>query len=178
MKITRRWHLAVLFLAITACATIPIYNSDPATQTVENELFKVDLEPHLASGKHYFDSFRYVFVNKSDQELKIDWQNTFFLKNGVKFGRWGMDDFDLEELQERREQPLIPVAPGSTVSGIIYPLKLIAKRNWTAISRDEVAKERGIIPESESGMLLAVRQGDRIIRERLVCRISIDRMRK
>jgi hypothetical protein len=172
------WCLAMLFLVFTGCATVPVYTSDPATQIVENEFFTVELEPHLASGKSYFDSFRYVFVNKSDQDLEIDWQNTFYLKNGVKSGRWGMEEFTVEQLQERRDHPLIRVAPGNTLAGLIFPLNMIAKRSWTEISRDELSKQRGIIPESDSGMLLTVRQGNRVIRERLVCQISISHMQK
>jgi hypothetical protein len=178
MKMIKSCFNITLILVLTGCATVPVYTSEPATQTVENDIFAVELEPHLASGKSYFDSFRYVFVNKTDQELQIDWQNTFFLKNGTRFGRWGMEGFTIEQLQEKREHPLIRVAPGSTISGIIFPLKLIAKRNWTAVSRDEIAKQLGIIPESESGMLLTVRQGDQVISEQLICRISISHMRK
>ena len=178
MKNKWHWCLAITFLVFTGCATVPVYTSDPTTQMVENELFTVELEPHLASGKSYFDSFRYVFVNKSDRILEIDWQNTFFLKNGVRFGRWGMEEFTVDQLEENRAHPRIAVAPGETTSGLIFPLKLIAKRNWTDISRDEIAKQVGIIPESESGMLLTVRDGDRVIREKLVCRISISKMRE
>ena len=178
MKNKCYWCLAITFLVFTGCATVPVYTSDPATQIVENELFTVELEPHLASGKNYFDSFRFVFVNKSGRDLEIDWRNTFYLKNGAKFGRWGNEKLTVAQLQEDREHPRIAVAPGETVSGLIFPLKLIAKRNWTAVSRDEIAKKVGIIPESESGLLLTVRQDDRVIQERIVCRISITEMRK
>jgi hypothetical protein len=119
-----------------------------------------------------------VFVNKSDTDLEIDWQNTFYLKNGAKFGRWAMDELTIEDIQEEREQPRIKVVPGNTLSGLIYPMKLIAKRSTTAVSRDEPFKRRGIIPESESGMLLTVRQGDRVFREKLICQIKITNMRK
>ena len=110
--------------------------------------------------------------------LEIDWQNTFYLKNGARFGRWAKDELTIEDIQEKREQPRIEVAPGNTLSGLIYPIKLIAKRSTTAISRDEPFKRRGIIPESESGMLLTVRQGDRVIREKLICQIKITNMRR
>ncbi len=183
MKKKWYWRLMVVFLFLTGCATVPVYTSDPTTQTVENDLFVMELEPHLAPGKNYFDSFRYVFVNKSDTNLEIDWQNTFYLKNGARFGRWAKDELTIEDIQEKREQPRVEVAPGNTLSGLIYPMKLIAKRSTTAlvptdIARDEPFKRRGIIPESDSGMLLTVRQGDRVIREKLTCRITITEMRK
>jgi hypothetical protein len=178
MRIKWHWLLAITFLVFTGCATVPIYTSDPTTQIVENDLYRVELEPHLASGKNYFDSFRFVFVNKSDRILEMDWKNTFFLKNGVKFGRFGMEEFTVDQLEETREHPRVAIAPGETVSTLIFPLRLIAKRNWTDVSRDEIAKQVGIIPESESGMLLTVRDSERVMREKLVCRIAITEMQK
>ncbi len=172
------WCLMAIFLLLTGCATVPVYTSDPATQTAENELFVVELEPHLKSGTSYFDSFRYVFVNKTSTDLVIDWDNTFFLKNGARFGHWGWKGMTVEQYQDVVDQPQITVKGGDTLSGLIFPLNLMAKRNLLEVSRDEPAPRPGIIPESESGMLLTVRQGDRVIRERLLCRISISHMRK
>ena len=34
------------------------------------------------------------------QALMLDWQNTFYLKNGKRFGRWGWKGMTLEQLQE------------------------------------------------------------------------------
>jgi hypothetical protein len=178
MKKNWYWRSMVIFLVFTGCATVPVFTSDPTTQSVENELFVVELEPHLASGRSFFNSFRYVFVNKSDTDLELDWQNTFYLKNGVRFGRWGMKGMTLEQLRELEKQPLITIAPGDTLSGLIFPLSLIAKRSRTAISRDEPTVSPGIIPESESGMDLTVLQGDRVIREKLICRIAVSHMQK
>ena len=172
------WPLMVIFLIFTGCATVPVYTSNPTTQKVENDLFEVELEPHLAPGKHYFDSFRYVIVNRSDKDLVLDWEKTFYLKNGKRFGHWGWKGMALEQLQEVVKQPLITIEPGDTISELIFPLKMIARSNYTAIMRDEPNVDLGIIPESESGMLLTVRQGGKVIRETLTCTISISHMRK
>ena len=171
-------RLMVIFLILTGCATVPVYTSEPTTQTVQNDFFLVELEPHLASGKNYFESFRYVFVNKSNTDLMLDWQNTFYLKNGKRFGRWGWKGMTLEQLQELEKQPQFTVAPGDTISGLIFPLSMVAKRGFTEIQRDEPTARYGIIPESESGMLLTVRQGERVFREKLICRISVSHMTK
>ena len=171
-------RLVVIFLVLTGCATVPVYTSDPTTATVENETFTVELEPHLKSGTNYFDSFRYVLVNNSDRDLIIDWQKTFYLKNGARFGHWGWKGMSLEQLQDLVDQPQITIEAGDTLSGLIFPLKMIAKRSVTEVSRDEPAPRPGIIPESESGMLLTVRQGERVFREKLICRISVSHMTK
>ena len=173
----KHWRLMVLFIFFAGCATVPVYTSDPATDTVKNEFFVAELEPHLASGKHYFDSFRYVFTNISKRDLQIDWQNTLYIKNGKKFGHFGREGLTVEQLKEREELPLITVAPGNTLSVLIFPLRLIAKRNPMEIDRGSRIS-LGIIPESESGMRLTVRQGKRVIREELKLRITITEMRK
>ncbi len=178
MKKNWHWCVMVIFWVFIGCATVPVYTSDPTTATVENEFFLVELEPHLKSGTNYFDSFRYVLVNKSDTDLILDWQNTFYLKNGARFGHWGWKGMSPEQLQDLVDQPQITIEAGDTLSGLIFPLKMIAKRNITEVSRDEPAPRPGIIPESESGMLLTVRQGERVFREKLICRISVTHMTK
>jgi hypothetical protein len=172
------WHLMVMFFIFTGCATVPVYTSNPATHTFQNDVFVGELEPILASGKHYFDSFRFVLTNTSNTDLQIDWQNTFYLHNGEKFGRWGAENLTIEELQEKEDLPLITVAPGNTLSRIIFPLRLIARSTLAEKTGDDAKISRGIIPEGESGILLTVRQGGREIREELKFRITITQMKK
>jgi hypothetical protein len=171
-----------MFLIFTGCATtlstVPVYTSNPATHTFQNDVIAGELKPQLAPGKNYFDSFRYEFTNVSNTDLQIDWQNTFYLQNGNEFGRWGMDDLTIEELSEKKELPLVTVAPGNTLSGLIFPLRLIARSTLAQKTGDRPVISRGIIPEGESGMLLTVRQGGREIREELKFRITITQMRE
>jgi hypothetical protein len=172
------WHLMVIFLIFTGCATVPVYTSNPATHTFQNDVIVGELEPILASGKHYFDSFRFVLTNRSNTDLQIDWQNSFYLLNGKKFGRWGTEDLTVEDLQRKEKPPLVTVAPGNTVSGLIFPLQLIARSSLSQKTGSAPTISRGIIPEGESGLLLTVRQGGREIREELNFRIKVTQMKK
>jgi hypothetical protein len=178
----RYWRLVVMFLIFTGCAstttTVPVYTSNPATHTFQNDVLAGELKPQLAPGKNYFDSFRYEFTNISNTDLQIDWQNTFYLHNGNKFGRWGKDDLTIDELQEKKKLPLVTVAPGNSLSGLIFPLRMIARGTLAEVTDNDPKISRGIIPEGESGMLLTVRQGGREIREELEFRISITQMQK
>ena len=173
----RYWRLIVMFLIFTGCAstatTVPVYTSNPATHTFQNDVLAGELKPQLAPGKNYFDSFHYEFTNISTTDLQIDWQNTFYLHNGKKFGRWGKDDLTIEELSEKKELPLVTVAPGDSLSGLIFPLGLIARSTLAEVERNKPKVSRGIIPEGESGMLLTVRQGGREIQEEMKFRITI-----
>ncbi len=176
------WFLMVMFLISTGCATtsptVPVYTSNPATHTFQNDVFAGELKPQLAPGKNYFDSFRYEFTNVSNTDLQIDWQNTLYLQNGIEFGRWGMDDLTMEELSEKKELPLVTVAPGNTLSGLIFPLRLIARSTLAEVDGTDSKISRGIIPEGESGMLLTVRQGGREIQEEMKFKIGINQKRE
>jgi hypothetical protein len=175
------WRLIIMFFIFTGCATVPVYTSNPATHTFQNDVFVGELEPQLASGKDYFDSFRFVFTNTSNADLHIDWENTFYIHNGEKFGPWGAEGWTIDQLLEKEKLPpesLITVAPGNTLSRIIFPLRLFARSSLAEKTGDDAKVSRGIIPEGESGMLLTVRQGDREIREELKFRITITQMQK
>jgi hypothetical protein len=174
------WRLMFLFLIFTGCATAtaPVYTSNPASHTFQNDVFAGEMEPQLAPGKDYFDSFRLVFTNKTNTDLQIDWQNSFYLLNGKKFGRWGTEDLTVEDLQRKEKPPLVTVAPGNTVSGLIFPLQLIARSSLSQKTGSAPTISRGIIPEGESGLLLTVRQGGREIREELNFRIKVTQMKK
>jgi hypothetical protein len=181
MKKNGHWLLITMFLIFTGCATVPVYTSKPATHTFQNDVFVGELEPQLASGKDYFDSFRFVFTNTSKADLHIDWENTFYIHNGKKFGGWGAEGWTIEQLLEKEKfppEPLITVAPGNTLSRIIFPLRLIARSTLAEKTGDDAKISRGIIPEGECGMLLTIRQGDREIREELKFRITITQMQK
>jgi hypothetical protein len=145
----------------------------PTAHTFRNDVLAGELKPQLAPGKNYFDSFLYEFTNVSDTDLQIDWQNTLYLQNGKEFGRWGMDDLTIEELSEKKELPIVTVAPGNTLSGLIFPLRLIAMSTLAQKTGDKPVISRGIIPEGESGMLLTVRQDGREIQEEMKFKIAI-----
>lgn len=182
MKKNGHWLLITMFLIFTGCATtVPVYTSKPAKHAFQDDVFVGELEPQLAVGKNYFDSFRFVLTNKSDTDLQIDWKNTFYLHNGKKFGRWGSENWTVEQLLEKEQQPvdpLITVAPGTTLSRIIFPLRLVARSTLAEKTGDDAKISRGIIPEGESGILLTVRQGDREIQEELEFSITVTQMRQ
>jgi hypothetical protein len=69
-----------------------------------------------------------------------------------------------------RSKPFIPLAPGDTITRVIFPKKLVARAS--AMSKGGVQYTQGALPEGENGILLSVRQNGKVIREKMVVSIE------
>jgi hypothetical protein len=68
-----------------------------------------------------------------------------------------------------RSKPLVAVAPGGAITGVIFPKKLVGR--GAAMTKGGVQYTRGALPEGENGLLLVVRQNGMVIREKMVVNI-------
>lgn len=87
MKI-KIWSVLVLLIVLTACApTKKIKNwvSSPSVQKGGNKSFEARFEP-LKGDKKFFVSFRLSVMNKTDKNLKIDWNKTRYIYKGQPHG--------------------------------------------------------------------------------------------
>jgi hypothetical protein len=156
---------------LTGCATAEVYSSSPTVQKVSNPYFDAQLEPQAKEGKQFFNAFRLVLINKTNGDLKIDWEKTYYLLNGRKHGRFAWEGIDWEEYEKRNTQPLITIAPGSTFSKVIFPIKLIGRGNVFS-SRTTTKYTRGVLPPGDNGIYLAIRQDEKEIDEKLILNIT------
>ena len=166
------WGIIFICLAfsLTGCAAGQVYSSSPAVQKTSNDSFNVELEPQLQEGQNFFTSFRFVLTNKTNKDLHLDWENTFYLFNGRRRGRFLWEGVDWEALKQIRNQPLVPVAAGDTVTAVVFP-KSLTGRAPKRTSTDR-RYTRGPLPVGENGMFLVVRQNGREMRERIVVTIA------
>ena len=163
--------IGVCFVFIlTGCAGVEIYTSNPMVQRVTNEYFTAELEPQLKPGQNFFATFRFVLTNRTNKELQIDWENTYYLLNGRRNGRFLWEGVTWDGLKEIRSKPLIPVAPGDTFTSIIFPKNLVGR--GSAMATGGVQYTQGALPEGENGILLIIRQNGMVLREKMV--ISIE----
>lgn len=116
-----------LVLIVTGCAAVEVYSSSPAVQKMSNNYFNVELEPQHQEGQNFFTSFRFVLTNKTKKDLHVDWENTFYLLNGRRSGRFLWEGVDWEALKKIRNQPLVPVAAGDTVTAVVFPKSLAGR---------------------------------------------------
>ncbi len=169
--------IAIFSLILTGCAKEQIYSSSPPVRTVSNDLYEVQLEPLKAERYNYYNSFRFVFTNKTGKDLIIDWSDTFYLQNKRKYGLFGWQGLTFEELKGLKEEPDLTVAGGKTEMSVIFPLKLLGwkqRRESMKSNQPEAGFSLGVITPGVNGMSLAVRQDGKLLREKILLTISLD----
>jgi len=177
MKTGTALGVCIVLLVFTGCAHEQIYNSNPAMRTVSADFFKASLEPLKAEGYNYYNTFRFVFTNKSGQGLIIDWSDTYYLQNKRRYGQFGWQGLTFEHLKGLKEEPELTVAAGKTISVVIFPLKLIGWKEEGVRKKNqsiEAGFTNGIIPAGQNGMSLAVRQGGKLLRKDILVTITLD----
>ncbi len=149
---------------------VEIYSSKPEIQRVSNDYFTAELEPQLKEGQGFFSTFRFVLTNNTDQELSLDWENSFYLLNGRRNGLFLWEGVTWDSLKEIRSQPLVVVAPGSTFTKVIFPTALVGRAS--IMIKGGVQYTQGALPGGENGIALVVRQDGKVISEKMVVTIS------
>jgi len=159
-----------LVFALAACAGVEVYTSNPKVRIVSNEYFTAEFEPQLKPGQNFFATFRFALTNKTNKELQIDWENTYYLINDQRSGRFLWEGVTWDGLKEIRDEPLITVAPGDTFTSVIFPKNLVGRTS--AMSKGGVQYTQGALPEGENGILLIVRQNGKVVRKKMVVSIK------
>jgi phospholipid-binding lipoprotein MlaA len=151
-------------------APVKVYSSEPEVQRLSNDYFTAELEPRLKEGQNFFATFRFVLTNKTNKEMSIDWENTFYLLEGRKNGLFLWEGVTWDSLKETRSQPLVRVGPGETFSEIIFPAAFVGRAS--AATPGGVEYTIGALPEGENGISLVVRQDGEVISEKMIVTIS------
>ncbi len=151
----------ILFLVTTGCATVKVYDVQPSYHRISSDEIDVLLEAQPAAGQNYFNSFRFVVTNKTDKPMEIDWLKTYYLLNGRKNGQFGWEGMTFKELEALTKNPSVTIGPGQTVTGVIFPIKLLARYNLQDAARlggpgPEGQFALGPLPAGKNGMLLSI----------------------
>jgi len=169
--------IAIFLLVLTGCAKEQIYSSSPPLQTASTSSFEVKLEPLKAEGYDYYNRFRYQFTNKTNGDLIIDWSETFYLRNGKKYGHFGWEGLTFEQLREVKEEPKITIAAGTKDAIEIFPAKLIGWKE-EGVRMKATTPEAGFtltpLPEGENGMSIAVLKDGKLLRKKIMVNITLN----
>ena len=169
--------ITIISLVLTGCAKEQIYSSSPPMQTVSTSSFEVKLEPLKAEGYDYYNRFRYQFNNKTNGDLVIDWSETFYLRNGKKYGHFGWKGLTFDVLREVKKEPKITIAPGKRDATELFPVKLIGWKE-DGVRMKATTPEAGFtltpLPEGENGMSIAVIEDGKLLRKKILVNIKMD----
>jgi hypothetical protein len=174
----RRMHGILIGLILLAgCASVRVYTTDPAARQVNSAHFDVLLQPQLAAGNTYFNSFRFVITNKTDKPFSVDWDDSYFLLDGRRQGQFGWPGMSVDELRTLQKNPVSIVAPGETRAGVIFPIQLLDRKRLRDGVRpgsgDTVGQALlGALPEGVTGMEVTVNLDGDPVRETLTLQIT------
>jgi hypothetical protein len=169
--------IIILTVVVAGCAKKQVYQSKPPIQQVSTSDFEVTLEPLKAEGYDYYNRFRYQFTNTSNGNLVISWENSFYLQNGKRYGRFGWEGLTFEELRGLAEEPDVTIAPGAKDAIEIFPLQLMGWREdgvRMKASTPEAGFTLGVIPVGENGLDIAVIKDAKILRKKVLVKITQD----
>ena len=138
---------------------------------------RLKLEPLKAEGYDYYNRFRYQFTNKTNGDLVIDWSETFYLRNGKKYGHFGWEGLTFEQLREVKEEPKITIAAGKKDAIELFPVKLIGWKE-EGVRMKASTPEAGFtltpLPEGENGMSIAVLKDGKLLRKKIMVNITLN----
>jgi len=169
MKI-KIWSVIFLLILLIACApTKKIKNwiSNPSVQKGGNKSFEARFEP-LKGDKKFFVSFRLSVMNKTDKNLKIDWNKTRYIHKGRPYG--GFVFYGIDPATIKDSIPPDFIEPGKLFSKEIFPTNLVAFTPIREVVLDKEGKGiyPGPIPAGENGISLVILQGEQEIGEKIV----------
>ena len=128
-----------------------------------------------AEGYDYYNRFRYQFTNKTNGDLMIDWSQTFYLRNGKRYGHFGWEGLTFEILREVQKEPVITIAAGKMDAVEIFPVKLIGWKE-DGVRMKATTPEAGFtltpLPEGENGMSIAVLRNGKLLRKQILVKIT------
>ena len=167
--------VALITLVMAGPVQAQRYTSTPPIQTVSTSHYEVVLEPLKAQGYDYFNRFRYQLTNKTDGDLVIDWSQSYYLRNGKRYGNFGWEGLTFEQLRGIRDEPLVTIASGEKDAIEIFPLKLIGWRE-DGVRMKSNKPEAGFtltpLPEGENGLSIAVMKNGKLLRKRILLTIT------
>lgn len=158
-----------IFLAVhPGCAPSKVWVSTPENQQAVNEYFDAKFEPLRKEGK-FFVAFRLSLKNKTDRELKIDWNRTQYLFKGNPHGLFIFKGINPADVRNKTIPPDTIPAGGAFVKEMA-PYRLIAwtpAREQRQLAADDSLISAGLIPPGKSGIRLSVMLEGKEIVERL-----------
>jgi hypothetical protein len=169
MRKNARLGLFCVLLFLAGCAAPPtiIWTSNPEIQTMRNQYYEARLQPLTSEQGPFYDSFRLVIVNKTDRNLKIDWNNTRYVQSGKRFGGFVWIGIEPQQYRDSSLPPDI-VPPKGIFKKVIFPFK---KLTFAPGYRRGDRLGAGSIPEGESGIDLVVGQNGKKVRQRITVNI-------
>lgn len=158
MKKTAAIFMIILFLF--GCSRAPwIIKSDPPIQKIDNALYSIQFTPTFTD-KYGYHAFDLSIENKTDQDIELVWDRTYYLQNGQTSGGFMFEGV----IYSQRNDPKPPdiLFPKKTFNKTIYPNILATFAKYWRYDQ---------LPDGENGIYLSLKVKDVELREKLTVNI-------
>ena len=166
----RNTILIIILLMGVGCAKRTNWSASPEIQMGQNLYYEVHFEP-LKTDKNFYYFFNLTVMNKTDGELKINWNKTQYLRNGAPNGVFIFEGIVPEDIKNLTiPDDIVPA--GEKITKTIAPHKLLA---WTPFGGRITSNGRinpGIVPAGRNGISLIIMMDGTKISERLEVNIK------
>ena len=149
-------------VVFVACASKPLWKSEPHLQQASNDYFDATISPI-----YIFNSYKGFILNihnKTTDSITVDWSNTSYVYNGKKQGGFWFEGIPYGEKNK-------PVSP-DIVAGVIFT-KEIYPAELTTLSQMAGAYVHEDMKAGENGVHLTVLVEENPISETLVLNLSV-----
>lgn len=167
-----------IVFAMSGCTTTKMWTSKPQVGAKKNAYYEARFEP-IKKDNDFFVLFRLEVQNKTNEDLKIDWNKTNYLLDRHANGLFVFEGIDTGKIK----QMAIPddvISARETFIKEISPYKMLARSPLRLKERSEgeEAIKAGILPEGENGISLVIRKNGSEIKEIITVDIEAIQDRK
>lgn len=149
---------------MVSCVPKYTWKATPVIQQADNEYYSVQLEP-IGRCEEIYNGFMLTVVNKSSQDMEIDWNKTLYLHNGQTNGGFMFEGVIYKD--RNNQKPPDIVFANSTFKKAIWPNSLASfggyKPQWG----------NGPLRAGENGVYLTMRMNGQEVHEKLTMNIRI-----
>jgi hypothetical protein len=133
-----------------------LYKTVPEVQKCSNEYYEATIAPtgEVMGGRQ---GFILTVINKTDKDLELNWNGTYFMKNGQTSGGFMFEG--IMYIDRNDPKPPDIIFPGKTFSRVISPNVLV--------EFDGEWEHKGM-GAGEYGVLLSVKVGEKEVREKML----------
>ena len=171
--------LLVVFVLMGCSTTKLTWVSKPAVREVGNKFFDARLRPTgiKSDNAEVYKAFIFSLKNKTDKELKIIWDETFYVHDGGMSGGFMFEGIPYED-RNKPKSPTVLAANGSLTMKI-WPSDLAFYHQFekAAVGFDEGTWIHNELKPGQNGMLLTVKVGERVINEKITVDISVQEVK-
>ena len=155
--------LAVVFFIVflfSGCSRAPwVIKSDPLVQKIDNKLYTIDFTPSDADSYGY-RAFSLTIENKTDKDIELNWDRTFYLQGGQTKGGFLFEGIFLRDMNAPKPPDIL--FPKKTFSKTIFPNALATfNKYW----------RHDPLPNGENGIYLSLIIENAELREKLTVNV-------